>query len=66
MPVASNPSCRRVGLLAVPTRPVHPFPAAAIDGLSVANYFLELSPVRKVHVGGVSAGGYLGVITVLE
>lgn len=46
--------------------PQHPFPAAPIDGLSVTRHFLESHPSRKIHVGGVSAGGYMGIIATLE
>jgi acetyl esterase/lipase len=46
--------------------PEHPFPAAPIDGLSVAAHFLESSPSRKINFGGISAGAYMATITAME
>lgn len=46
--------------------PENPFPAAPIDGLSAAAYFLESNPLRKIDIAGISAGGYLATVTALE
>jgi acetyl esterase/lipase len=46
--------------------PEYPFPAAIIDALSVVEFLLDGNPSRKIHIGGVSAGGYLALVAGFE
>ena len=46
--------------------PEKPFPAAVIDSLSVCDYLLNTNADRKLHFGGVSAGGNLSLLCGLE
>jgi hypothetical protein len=43
--------------------PEHPLPAASIDALSVVGFILQNNKERKIHICGVSAGGYLSTVT---
>lgn len=47
--------------------PEYPFPTACLESLQVAAHFIEqLFPNNPIHVGGVSAGGYLAVVVAQE
>ena len=48
--------------------PEHPFPTSSIEALSVASHFLGklLPPTHKVHINGISAGGYLATVATIE
>jgi len=47
--------------------PEYPFPAAIIDGLSVVNFLLENIPKHTpINLCGVSAGGHLAAVSLLE
>jgi acetyl esterase/lipase len=44
--------------------PEHPFPAAPLEACSVVSHFLDHE--YKLHLSGVSAGGYLALVAGLE
>ena len=46
--------------------PEYPFPAAIIEALSAVEFLLDGNPSRKIHIGGVSAGGHLALIAGYE
>ena len=46
--------------------PEHPFPAPVIDGLSASTFLIEHYSSLRLHVGGISAGGYLSSVIGFE
>eukprot|EP01083_Nonionella_stella_P031946 87407_1 len=46
--------------------PENPFPAAVIDALSAASAVLETFPSCSIHIGGLSAGANLAIVSAFE